>query len=144
MKRIYTTVIVLALWASAKAQNNNQSIDGQIKWSSFHLFEMLLTNAFFATAIIYLIKMILDDRIKNKLIEKGASDALVTQLLQPAAKGEKNIIIKWICILSSSGIGLLLVSHFQPLGIHSLAIISLSLAGGFLAYFFLTRDKVQK
>ena len=144
MKRIYTTAIILALCISAKAQNSDPSIDAQMKWSSYLLFERLLTLAFFATTILYLIKMILDDRIKNKLIEKGASDALVAQLLQPAAKDTRNIIIKWVCILSSSGIGLLLVSHFRPLGIHSLAIIILSLAGGFLAYLFLIRDKHQK
>lgn len=136
--------MVLALSIAAKAQNNDASTEMQIKWSSFHLFEILLTNSFFAVAILYLIKLVLDHRIKNKLIEKGASDALVKELLQPAAKDAKNSTLKWICMLGSCGIGLLLVDHFQPLGIHSLAIVSLSLAGGFLAYFFLTGDTSQK
>ena len=144
MKRIYITTIGFVLSVSAKAQNNDPSRDMEIKWSSFHLFEILVTNSFFAIAILYLIKMLLDHRIKNKLLEKGASDVLVTQLLQPPAKDAKNNVIKWICILGSSGIGLLLVSHFQPLGIHSLAIISISLAVGFSAYLLLMRDKDQK
>lgn len=136
--------MVFVLSASAKAQNNDPSRDIEIKWSSFHLFEVLLTYSFFAVVVLYLIRMLLDDRIKNKLLEKGASDALVAQLLRPSAKGGRNSIIKWICMLGSSGVGLLLVNYFQPLGIHSLAIISLSLAAGFLAYLVLMRDKEEK
>lgn len=144
MKRIHTTLIVLALSISTKAQNSDPTREIEIKRASFHLFETLLPLALFAVAILYLIKMILDHRIKNRLVENGASDAVVRQLLQPGVKDERNIVIKWVCVLSSSGIGLLLVNQFQPLGIHSLAIISLCLAGGFLAYYFIIRETPSK
>jgi len=140
MKKIALTTMVLIGFLSAKAGDNDPGRDIEIKWESFRLFSMLLTFSFFAVVILYFIKMLLDDRIKNKLIEKGAPDGLITQLLQPSVKDTKTVIVKWICILGSGGIGLLLVEHFQPLGIHSLAIMSLNIAVGFLAYFFFMRN----
>jgi len=140
MKKIAFTTMVLIGFLSAKAGDNDPGRDIEIKWESFHLFSMLLTFSFFAVAILYFIKMLLDDRIKNKLIEKGAPDGLITQLLQPSVKDTKTVIVKWVCILGSGGLGLLLAEHFQPLGIHSLAIMSLSIAAGFLAYFFFIRN----
>jgi hypothetical protein len=140
MKKIALTTMVLIGFLSAKAGDNDPGRDIEIKWESFRLFSMLLTCSFFAVVILYFIKMLLDDRIKNKLIEKGAPDGLITQLLQPPVKDTKTVIVKWICILGSGGIGLLLAEHFQPLGIQTLAIMSVSIAAGFLAYFFFLRS----
>jgi|GEM_PF-211147 len=140
MKKIALTTMVLMGFLSANAGDNDPGREIEMKWSSFHLFSMLLTLSFFAVVILYFIKMLLDDRIKNKLIEKGGPDGLIAQLLQPSVKDRKTVIVKWICILGSGGIGLLLVEYFEPLGIHSLAIMSLSIATGFLAYFFFIRS----
>ncbi len=81
----------------------------------------------------------LDNRLKNKLIDKGASENVVTQLLQPMKNESKLEPLKWFSILSAIGLGLALVDAFKPLGIHSLAIMAFSLAAGFLGYFFLSK-----
>ena len=140
MRKIALTSMVLIGFLSAKAGDNDPGRDIEIKWESFRLFSMLLTCSFFAVVILYFIKMLLDDRIRNKLIEKGAPDELVRQLLQPPVKDTKTVIVKWICILGSGGIGFLLAEHFQPLGVQTLAIMSVSIAVGFLAYFFFLRS----
>jgi hypothetical protein len=144
MKKLHATLLGLFASIAAYAQNDDPTREIQMRWNAFQLFLSLLTFAFFAVAIFYFIKMILEDRIKNKLIEKGASDSVVTQLLQPVRKDTKNEIIKWVCILGSGGVGLLFVDHFQPLGIRSIAIIALSLSIGLLAYFFFVRQTDKK
>ncbi len=86
--------------------------------------------------------MILDHRVKDKLIDKGASETIITQLLKPInQESSRDVNIKWFCILAAIGAGLALIGFFQPLGIHSMAIMSFSLAAGFLGYHYFTRKR---
>lgn len=101
--------------------------------------DALLIIAVLAGAILMFIRLILDSSLKNKLIERGASDGLVKELLRPVVSDQKTVSIKWACLLAGVGLGLFLVDAFPPLGIRSVAILSLSLALGFIAYFFYLR-----
>jgi hypothetical protein len=103
------------------------------------LLGLFLVSSFFLS----IFKSHLDSRLKNKLIDKGASENVVTQLLQPLKSESKLEPLKWFAILSSIGLGLALIGAFKPLGIHSLAIMAFSLAAGFLAYYFLSK-KAEK
>jgi len=136
MKKItITTAIVLACFA-ANAQGNNGSfhVDSELlRTTSLMLFFILL-----GTFILAMVKLIFEHRIKNKLLEKGAPDDLASQMLQPVKKDSRDAIIKWFSILAGLGIGLFIVDYFQPLGIHSLAIMSVSLSASFLGYYFFT------
>lgn len=105
-----------------------------------HISATLLLIFFLAAFIIAIIRMVMDHRIKKKLLEQGAPDAIVAQLLQSAPRENRNNNIKWACMLAGIGIGLTLVDHYQPLGIHSLAIMSFALAAAFLAYHLLTKN----
>lgn len=89
--------------------------------------------------ILAMTRSIQEFRLKSKLIEKGVSDKVVEQFLQPGTGDTKSQIIKWFMLLAAFGLGLTVISMTLPLGIHSMAIMSFSIALGFLGYYFFTR-----
>jgi hypothetical protein len=143
MKRIITIAIILLMAITANAQTDNDASKTII--DSGFMRELLSTSGalvavfLITTFILNFVRLVLDNRIKNRLIEKGAAENLVSQLLQPFSKENKMEPIKWFCILAGIGLGLSLINYTQPLGIHSLAIMSFSLAASFLGYYFFNR-----
>jgi hypothetical protein len=62
--------------------------------------------------------------------------------LKPNTTEEGSANIKWFSIFAAIGIGLTIINYALPLGVHSLAIMSFSIAAGFLGYhLFLKRSK---
>lgn len=136
MKKIIITIGAAAgTWTAAAAQNSNAAGD-TFKYDALHMSSTILTIVVFGILILTFIRWLLDFRLKSKLIEKGAPDHIVSQLLQPITSDNKNATIKWFALLMGLGTGLSFVDYFQPLGIHSLAIMSFSLAASFLGYYF--------
>jgi|ERR1035438_643446 hypothetical protein len=144
MKRITTIAAITLASFAANAQEESKAIIDK------DFMRELLTNSgvligifLFTTFFLTIIRSVLDSRLKNKLIDKGASENVVNQLLQPLKKDSKLEPLKWFSVLSGIGLGLALIGAFQPLGIHSLAIMSFSLAAGFLAYYFFSKKSEQ-
>jgi len=136
MKKIIITIgAAVGTWTVAAAQNSN-AVDYNFKYDALHTSYTILTIVVFGIMILTFIRWLLDYRLKNKLIEKSAPDHVVSQLLQPITSDNKNVTIKWFALLMGLGTGLSLVDYFEPLGIHSLAIMSFSLAASFLGYYF--------
>ena len=104
-----------------------------------HVVGTLIAVFLITTFILSLIKLYFDHRIKNRMIDKGVSENVVSQLLQPDKKDNSNIAIKWFIIFAGVGVGLTLINVFQPFGIHSLAIMSFCIAAGFLGYYYFTK-----
>lgn len=144
MKKIIATAGIVLASVVSNAQDADPYRVNEILWEVVVTTKMVLTVVLFSIVILTFIKLILDYRIKNKLIDKGASDSVISQLLQPAIKDNSQATIKWIAILTGVGLGLSLVAAFQPLGIHSLAIMSFSLAASFLAYYFFINHKSRQ
>ncbi len=84
--------------------------------------------------ILSILKTFLNHKLKNKIIEKERSIEFVNSILQANANSELQNNIKWFSILLSTGIGLFVAERFSPLGIHSIAIMAISISIGFLAY----------
>jgi len=138
MKKITTIATIMLASFAAHAQNVQEESKAIIDKD---FMRELLTNCgvligifLFTSFFLTIIRSALDSRLKNKLIDKGASENVVNQLLEP---------LKWFSILAGIGLGLALIGAFQPLGIHSLAIMSFSLAAGFLAYYFFSKKAEQ-
>ncbi|MFK8101452.1 MAG: hypothetical protein AB8G15_02960 [Saprospiraceae bacterium] len=103
------------------------------------IYRMLATVMLLALAAqfcLVVLKKILDYQLKKQLIEKGKSETFSNSLLKTESNNEQTKNIKWFAIFLSTGIGLFLVESFLPLGIHSIGIMAISIAMGFLAYFF--------
>ena len=88
------------------------------------------------TFIITVIKSILDFRLKSRMVDKGVSDKVVEQFLQPQNRDAKTQAIKAFLILAGVGVGLTAIYFTSPIGIHSFAIMAFSIALSFLGYFY--------
>lgn len=84
--------------------------------------------------ILSVLKRVFEYRLKNKIVDKGVSESITSSILQTRDEG-RHVNIKWFALLATAGAGLLIVNNTQPLGIHSLAIMALSISVGFLSYF---------
>jgi hypothetical protein len=90
--------------------------------------------------ILAIMKRYLDHRLKNKIVDKGLPENIAASILQNNPHENRNSNIKWFSLLAGVGAGLIIVNYTQPLGIHSLAIMSFSISASFLGYYFFIRQ----
>jgi hypothetical protein len=110
--------------------------DAFISQHSFNVGASILVLALVMLFVLTIMKRLLQDRIKNRIIEKGIPESLALSVLENTPKEDQNANLKWALILAGLGLGLLLTYYTQPIGIHSLAILTFCLSASFLAYFF--------
>ena len=140
MKKITTITIVMMMTVSLNAQNVYKLLDGkEISRELIDIPASLLAVILVFLFLLNAIKWILNYRLKSKMIDNDVSNDIVKQFLQPDKNETKQQAIKWFIILLGIAIGLTIISFFQPLGIHSLAIMIFSIAISFLAYYFYLR-----
>jgi len=140
MKKISIALSLVFLCSIANAQDvRYQEFDHHVTEIVATVFSFVLV-AFFILAVI---KRILDYRLKNKVIDKQVTEGMAMSVLGSSDLGESRFLnVKWFAILFGIGVGLLVVKYTQPLGIHSLAIMFLSISLSFLGYhFFLARNR---
>jgi hypothetical protein len=150
MKRVFILAGAIIASMSVHAQNEN---DLKTNFNAFRNVDFVMDLQRICTVITVLslllafiltiIRLFLDQRIKHSLIDKGASENIIAQLLPGAQKENRHVAMKWFFILAGIGLGLTLVSIFQPLGIHSLAMMAFSLAVSFLGYYYFSRKAGQ-
>ena len=139
MKRILISTVILLAAFCANAQDLDPLRENARLYEIVATSRLLGTISVYAIAILLFLRLILDYRIKEKLIEKGAPEAVISQLLSSTGKGGNNVNIKWFFIFAGIGIGLGLVYLSRPVGIHSLAIMSLFISASFLGYYLFVR-----
>lgn len=139
MKKILSLAVILATPFFVNAQNGDQSIDKEIFRICATIFVIGLVMLF----IILVLKRILDYRLKNKIVENGIPENVISSILQTTPKESGDTNIKWFSILAGLGAGLIIVNYTQPLGIHSLAIMALCISVSFLGYYFFLK-KTEK
>ncbi|MDC1162050.1 hypothetical protein OAT18_01270 [Tenacibaculum sp.] len=105
-------------------------VDPEVYKTIVVVFVIILVMKF----IITILKKMLDHKLKNKIIDKGISENLASTILQPESNSEIHSSIKWFSLLTAAGIGLFITNQYLPLGLHSIGIVSVSIAIGFLAY----------
>jgi hypothetical protein len=133
MKKMISLGIMMATPILAMAQPvNAPEIDKDI----FNICASIFVVGLFMIFILTILKRIMDYRIKNKIVEKGVPENIVSSILETHPAENRNINIKWFAILAGIGAGLTLIYYTLPLGIHSLAIMFFCVAASFLGYFF--------
>ncbi|WP_152270359.1 hypothetical protein [Agriterribacter humi] len=133
MKKTINITAIIATPFVANAQNiNSPAIDKEI----FNVCATIFVLGLFMIFILVILKRIMEYRIKNKIIEKGIPENIVSSILQTNPKEDRNANIKWFAILAGLGAGLTIIYYTLPLGIHSLAIMAFCIAASFLGYFF--------
>ena len=137
MKKLVTIAIIFFTPFFLFAQEDLR-LDGGFKMNDeyFRIITAIFVLYLIITFIITIIKSILDFRLKSKMVDKGVSDKVVEQFLQPQNRDAKTQAIKAFLILAGIGVGLTAINFTSPIGIHSFAIMAFSIALSFLGYFY--------
>jgi len=144
MKRITKiTVLLLSLSTTLFAGPPSR---GSIQFSNESLMMFLnaaaiLLALYIATSfLLSTIRLFLDSRLRRELIMKDASETMVDKIL-PKEYSLRQTSLRWCCLLVAIGGGLLICNYNQPLGLHSAATMSFSIAAGLLAYYLISKPK---
>jgi len=120
---------------------------GQVEYQkTVEIVAVISTFIMVLLFILALFKRIFDHRLKNKVIDKQVTENMALSILgDHIGKEGRFVNVKWFAILAGIGAGLLIVDYTRPLGIHSLAIMFLSIAFSFLGYhLFLSMQNKNK
>jgi len=135
MKKIITFVPAGFVAMAVNAQDNYPRINDGMSEEVFRICATIFVVLAFMVFILAILKGIFEYRLKQKIVDKGIPENIISFLLKDKGEG-RNINIKWFAILAGLGAGLTIVNYTLPLGIHSLAIMTFSIAFSFLGYFF--------
>lgn len=137
MKKISTIAAIMATPFLANAQGTESPINYM---ETIRICSSIFALGIFMVFILAVLKQILDHRIKNKIVENGVPENIISSLLSTNSNEDKNVNIKWFSILMGFGAGLTIVYYTLPLGIHSLAIMAFCIAVSFLGYYFFLKQ----
>jgi hypothetical protein len=144
MKKILCTVIILGFVFAAQAQDSFDPLhDRQLYFDILNISGVLTGMYLIASFILQIFRQHYNYRIRNRILDKGTEENVVRQVLQPEKKDNKKYTLQWFFSLAAIGIGLILVTLIRPFGLLSLAILALSLAAGFGAYYYFTRGREE-
>jgi hypothetical protein len=134
MKSIITIMAFLFYSIAANAQTyylfpRDRGITTELMRSTVATIVLYIISAF----ILAVIRMILNARLKNKMLEKGVPAEVIANMLP--RKNELTVAIKWFCVLMGISAGLLIISFTIPLGIHSIIIMTVCVALGYLGFY---------
>ena len=137
MKKIFITPIVLLAGFAASAESGFENFrDREFNFDMLHTVAALAGIFLVTSFILSITRIFLESRIKNKMIEKGVSETVVGQFLQPGRGDGRHVAMKWFLVSACVGLGLVMENLTMPLGLHSIAIMAFSVALGFLGYYF--------
>jgi hypothetical protein len=144
MKKFTTLLIVFSAPFILQAQGrynlgNGFYMDDEVLKISASILVLYL----FITFIITIIRAFLDFRLKSKMVDKGVSEKIVDQFLQPG-KDSKAQALKAFLLLAATGIGLAVINYTLPLGVHSIAVLAISLSLAFLGYFYYLKQSESR
>ena len=138
MKKIFSLFILLTpALAHADSKTDYQFNPAQLILNASVVAILYISGTF----IVSLIKMRLDGRFRDKLIDSGRSDEMITQLLRPIEKEKRDEAFRAMVIFGGIAIGLALASAAPSMGVLSIAIMGFCLALSFLAYYLYLRYK---
>ncbi len=137
MKKIISTIVTAGTPLAVNAQAfSSTPVDRDI----FNICATIFVVGLFMAFILAILKRIIDYRLKNKIVEKGIPENIVSSILQTNPEEDRNVNIKWFSILAGLGTGLIIINYTQPLGIHSLAIMAFSISLSFLGYYLFIKQ----
>jgi hypothetical protein len=150
MKKIFISIISLASSTivfgqdsiSKTALPSQLSLDSGIDNSkSIEIFMPLFAITLVVILVVQVTRVILENKLKNKIIDRGISEQLASAILGNSAADKKDDIIKWAFLLLGLSGGLIVTYNTMPMHIHSIAIITFSLGLSYLFYYFYQRRK---
>jgi len=137
MKKIFITLLLFSAAFGARAQSNTNLMSDQATFEEFVRDIMLLLMIFMVTSfILSMIRLILDNGLKKRIVEMGTPETIVSQLMA-TGKNEFRNSLKWFCALCGIAAGLGIIGCYHLTDIYALMVIAFCLAIGFLVHFLL-------
>jgi len=140
MKKTLIILTIATIPFAATAQEKFQEHNSNLNMDVFNISATIFVVALVLAFVLSMLKRFLDFRIKSKIVEKGIQETLALSILKSSTKEDGTINFKWFSILAGIGAGLTIVNYTLPLGIHSLAIMSFSMALSFLGYYYFLKQ----
>ena len=140
MKKAF--IISAALGASLVAYAEDKPeplINRDFIFDFIHVIAVLLVFYFISSFILQLVRSNFDFRLKSKILDRQTEENIVGQLVQNDRVNPMNTVLQWICALAGVGVGFMLIEFTEPFGLHSLAIMAFSVAGGLGLYYYFGR-----
>ena len=91
--------------------------------------------------LLVIIRLLLDHKIKNRIIEKGLSEETAKAILSSSANALKEAVLKWFLVFAGIAAGLFIVAAVRTDEVTSLAIITACIAASFGSYYLLKKHK---
>lgn len=137
MKKIYIAILLLSATLGANAQSTTNLLSDSAVFEEFVRDIVILLMIFLVTSfILTMIKLILDNGLKKKIVEMGTPETVVSQLMA-TGKNEIRNSLKWFCALCGIAAGLGIIGCYHLTDIYALMVIAFCLAIGFLGHFLL-------
>ncbi|WPQ62335.1 hypothetical protein SIO70_28655 [Chitinophaga sancti] len=140
MKKIITTIMLVApvsVFAQSPLFPANSELTTELLRSTVATIVLFIASSF----ILSLLRILLNNQLKKKMLQKGVSEEVIANMLP--RKSEQIAAIKWFAILTAIALGLTIITFFPPIGIHSVIIMAVCVALGFLGYYFWVK-KIEK
>jgi preprotein translocase subunit SecG len=137
MKKIFITLLLFSAAFGAHAQSNTGLMSDRATFEEFVRNIVILLMIFMVTSfILTMIRLILDNGLKKKMVEMGTPESVVSQLMA-TGKNEARNSLKWFCALCGIAAGLGIIGCYHLSDIYALMVIAFCLAVGFLGHFLL-------
>ncbi len=91
--------------------------------------------------ILVIIRLLLDHKIKNRIIEKDLPEETARAILSSGPNALKEALLKWILVFVGISAGLFTVAAVRTDEVNSLAIITACIAGSFGIYYLFKKRK---
>lgn len=137
MKKIYITLLLLPGAFVANAQSSTSLMSDRATFEEFVRNIVILLMIFMVTNfILIMIRLILDNGLKKKIVEMGTPENVVSQLMATGGNEIRNSL-KWFCALCGIAAGLGIIGCYHLSDVYALMVIAFCLAIGFLGHFLL-------
>ncbi|WP_426690289.1 DUF6249 domain-containing protein [Rhodanobacter ginsengiterrae] len=103
-------------------------------------FEILIPITLFV-CIAYAIKVVVDARVRRRMVDAGGSEELVGAVLRDEELRRRHSSLRWGIVLLSVGVGFGLIQWFgwQEVTPGMIAVLALATGAGNLAFFTISR-----
>lgn len=136
MKKLFVSLISIMSSTIIFGQDVHQAVTSG---PSFESLLPLFAISLLVILVIRIVKIILENKLRNKIIDRGISEQLASSILGNSLVDKKDESIKWAFLLLGLSAGLTVTYHTTPLDIHSLAIMVFSLGLSYLVHYFYLR-----
>lgn len=127
-------------------KTNNFGIDNLLGDPTFfwRLIAVIILIALATGFILVAIRLLLEHRIKNRIIEKVLPEATAKAILNSGESALKAALLKWFLVFAGIACGLFIVAALHPDEVTSLAIITACIAGSFGTCYLLKKENDSK